>query len=136
MIGRLHHVVIDCPDPSALARFYLQLLGLSVTYEDDDWVVIAKNDTNSGLAFQRAPDHQPPRWPDPRWPQQYHVDVMVDDVQTAEPQALALGARQLPGKLTTSRVYADPAGHPFCLIPRPDWAAPIHATPAGDRSPS
>jgi hypothetical protein len=22
-------------------------------------------------------------------------------------------------------VYADPAGHPFCLIPRPKWAPPI-----------
>lgn len=131
MIGRLHHVVIDCPDPSALARFYSRLLGLSVSYEDDDWVVIAKDATNSGLAFQLAPDHQPPRWPDPRWPQQYHVDVMVDDVQTAEPQVLVLGARRLPGQSTESRVYADPSGHPFCLIPRPGWAAPIHAPLAG-----
>ncbi len=90
MIGRLHHVVIDCPDPSALARFYSQLLGLSVTHEGDDWVVITKNDTSSGVALQRAPDHQPPRRPDPRRPQQHHMDVMVDDVATAEPQVLTL----------------------------------------------
>ena len=32
----------------------------------------------------------------------------------------ALGATLLDGD-----VYADPAGHPFCLIRRPHWAAPL-----------
>ena len=121
MIGRLHHVVIDCPDPAGLARFYSQLIGLPITYESDDWVVIAPSDTNSGLAFQLAPDHQPPRWPDPARPQQFHLDVMVDDVEAAEPQVLALGARRL-----SDHVFEDPAGHPFCIIPRPGWAEPIN----------
>jgi catechol 2,3-dioxygenase-like lactoylglutathione lyase family enzyme len=121
MIGRLHHVVLDCPDPAALARFYSALLGLPVTYSDPDWVVVAANDTTSGLAFQRAPDHVPPRWPDPDHPQQFHLDVMVDDVAAAEPEVLALGAVRLAGP-----VFADPAGHPFCLIPRPGWAPPVN----------
>jgi catechol 2,3-dioxygenase-like lactoylglutathione lyase family enzyme len=125
MIGRLHHVVIDCPDPAGLADFYAELLGLAVTYRDDDWVVIARDDTSSGVAFQRAPDHRPPRWSDPERPQQFHLDVMVDDVAAAEPAVLALGAQRLPGGAQTSHVYADPAGHPFCLIPRPGWAAPL-----------
>jgi catechol 2,3-dioxygenase-like lactoylglutathione lyase family enzyme len=122
MIGRRHHVVIDCPDPSRLARFYSELLGLPVTYESQDWVVIAENDTTSGFAFQLAPDHVPPRWPDPAYPQQFHLDVMVDDVVAADPRVLALGARRLSAG---NHVYADPAGHPFCLIPRPSWAPPI-----------
>ena len=123
MIGRLHHVVIDCPDPTQLAAFYSELLGLPVTYEDNDWVVIAENDTTSGIAFQRVSGHQPPRWPDPDRPQQYHLDVMVDDVAVAGKECVNLGARPLSG---ASWVYADPAGHPFCLIPRPGWARPIH----------
>ena len=121
MIGRLHHVVLDCPDPSALARFYSELTGLPITYESVDWVVIAVNDTTSGLAFQLASDHRRPVWPDPERPQQFHLDVMVDDVDAAEPQVLALGARKLSGT-----VFEDPAGHPFCLIPRPGWAPPVH----------
>jgi catechol 2,3-dioxygenase-like lactoylglutathione lyase family enzyme len=32
VIGRLHHVIIDCPDPAALAEFYAELLGLPLTY--------------------------------------------------------------------------------------------------------
>jgi catechol 2,3-dioxygenase-like lactoylglutathione lyase family enzyme len=122
MIGRLHHVVIDCPDPSALAAFYSDLIGLPVTYRSDDFVVIARNDTSSGVAFQLAPDHRPPQWPDPDRPQQMHFDVMVDDLDAAEPRVLALGARRLFGG---DHVYADPAGHPFCLIRRPGWADPI-----------
>lgn len=125
MIGRLHHVVIDCPDPEALAGFYSELIGLPVTYRSPDWVVIAQNDTTSGIAFQLAPDHQPPEWGNPERPQQYHVDVMVDDVEAAEPRVLALGARRLSGDARPHRVYADPAGHPFCLVPRPGWAPPV-----------
>ncbi|MGP9500714.1 VOC family protein [Specibacter sp. AOP5-B1-6] len=123
MIGRLHHLVIDCPDPLSLARFYSALLGRPVTYRSEEFVVVAVNDHSSGLAFQRAADHVPPRWPDPAHPQQMHLDVMVDDVETACERVLDLGATRLSGP--DSHVYADPAGHPFCLIPRPSWAAPI-----------
>jgi catechol 2,3-dioxygenase-like lactoylglutathione lyase family enzyme len=129
MIGRLHHVIVDCPDPAALAAFYAELLGLRVTWQEDDFAVVSRDDRSSGIGFQLAPGFQPPRWPDPSRPQQMHFDVMVDDVAAAEPQVLALGARRLTGGESGSRVYADPAGHPFCLIPRPGWAAPIGGTP-------
>ena len=125
MIGRMHHVVIDCPDPAALAAFYSELLGLPITYRSAEWVVIAPNDTTSGVAFQLAPDHQPPEWPNPDRPQQLHLDVMVDDVDAAEPLVVSLGARRLAGG---DHVYTDPAGHPFCLVPRPAWAPPINRT--------
>jgi catechol 2,3-dioxygenase-like lactoylglutathione lyase family enzyme len=121
MIGRLHHVVLDCPDPARLAAFYSTLLGQPVTYDSPDWVVVAANDTSSGLAFQLAPGHRPPTWPDPSVPQQFHLDVMVEDPAAAGPRVLALGARRLDGE----NVYADPAGHPFCLIRRPRWAPVI-----------
>jgi catechol 2,3-dioxygenase-like lactoylglutathione lyase family enzyme len=120
-IGRLHHVILDCPDPHALAAFYSRLLGKPVTYADDDFVVVADNDRTSGLAFQRAPDHRPPTWPEVTVPQQIHLDVMVEDVAEAAPRVLALGATKLPG----DGVFADPAGHPFCLIRRPGWAPPL-----------
>ena len=121
MIGRMHHVIVDCPEPAALAEFYSAVLGLPVTYRDEDFAVVAVNDTTSGLAFQRAPDNRPPTWPDPAVPQQVHLDIMVEDVAAAGPRVLELGAIKLDGE----NVYADPAGHPFCLIPRPRWAPPI-----------
>jgi catechol 2,3-dioxygenase-like lactoylglutathione lyase family enzyme len=120
-LGRRHHTILDCPDPHALAAFYSGLLGDPITYADDDFVVVAASERTSGLAFQRAADHRPPTWPDPSVPQQIHLDVMVDDVAAVAPQVLALGATRLSGD-----VFADPAGHPFCLIRRPDWAAPLN----------
>jgi catechol 2,3-dioxygenase-like lactoylglutathione lyase family enzyme len=116
MIGKLRSVVIDCPEPRALAAFYAELLGLPVTYdEEDEWVVIGGGLGRPRVAFQQAPDLREPRWPDPERPQQFHLDVEVDDIDAAEEQALALGARPLPGGGKDFRVYADPAGHPFCL---------------------
>ncbi|KOX08798.1 VOC family protein [Nocardiopsis sp. NRRL B-16309] len=118
MIGRLRTVAIDCPDPEALAGFYAELLGLPVIERVDDWVVLAGDDLPR-IAFQRAPDHRPPAWPDPERPQQMHFDVWVDDIATAEARVLELGATRLarveddPDDLF--RIYADPAGHPFCL---------------------
>ena len=115
MIGQLHSVVIDAPDAHALATFYARLLGMEVKGSPgDDWVVV----TGAGyrLAFQQAPDLQPPDWPDPNRPQQFHLDVYVQDIDEAEPKALALGARRLPGEGGDFRVYADPVGHPFCLV--------------------
>ncbi|GAB3971453.1 VOC family protein [Plantactinospora veratri] len=120
MIGQLRSVVIDCPDPRALAGFYSELLGLPVddrgADDDDGWVVLGgEPGQHPRLAFQKAVNLREPRWPDPHRPQQFHLDVTVDDIETAEAKALALGATRLPGSGQGWRVYADPAGHPFCL---------------------
>ena len=77
----------------------------------------AHGDYASTLAFQLAPDHVPPVWPDPARPQQAHIDFDVDDLELAEQQVLALGATRAavqPGDDFT--VFIDPAGHPFCLV--------------------
>jgi predicted enzyme related to lactoylglutathione lyase len=56
-----------------------------------------------------------PRWPSPAHPQQAHLDILVDDLDTGEARALGLGASRLDGGGTSFRVFADPVGHPFCL---------------------
>lgn len=119
MIGRLRTVVIDCPDPRGLAAFYAELLGLPVVEENsegDEWMVLGGPIGHlPRLAFQKAPDLREPRWPDPERPQQFHLDVTVEDIEAAERAVLAAGARRLDGEGENWRVYADPAGHPFCL---------------------
>jgi catechol 2,3-dioxygenase-like lactoylglutathione lyase family enzyme len=94
-IGRAHHIIYDCPDPAGLAAFYSALLGLPITYRSDDFVVVAHDDRTSGFAFQLAPEHRPPDWPDPQRPQQVHLDVMVDDLTVADREVRGLGARRL-----------------------------------------
>ena len=116
MIGRLHHIILDAADPQGSAAVWSALLGQPITYDDGDFVVVSVDDRTSGIAFQRAPNHVEPTWPDPIVGQQVHVDVAVDDPSAAGAEVVALGARHLEGD-----VYADPAGHPFCLIRRPPW---------------
>lgn len=116
MIGQLHNVVLDCREPAELARFYAALLGASVADgADENWVVIVDG-AGRRVCFQRSPEHQPPSFPDPTGSQQVHFDVMVEDVDEAERAVLALGATRLDGEGEDFRVYADPAGHPFCLV--------------------
>lgn len=118
-IARMRTVVIDCPDPAALADFYRQLVGGEITAAADDWVVLVA-DPGWRIAFQLAEDFAPPTWPTGERPQQFHLDVTVDDIEEAEPAVLAIGAARhdvQPGEQDddTFRVYLDPAGHPFCL---------------------
>jgi hypothetical protein len=123
VLGDLQCVVLDCPEVLQLARFYQGLLGGEVNRPDRRWAVgedWATLHTPSGsvLAFQRAPDHRPPRWPDPERPQQFHLDIGVTDLDAAERTVLGLGATLLDtgDGARGWRIYADPAGHPFCLV--------------------
>jgi catechol 2,3-dioxygenase-like lactoylglutathione lyase family enzyme len=114
-IARFPTLVIDCPDPAALARFYGAMLDWPVVREDDDWVVIESEDGEM-LSFQQVEQYSPPRWPGQEHPQQMHLDVDVDDLDEAEAAVVALGAtlhEVQPGE--SFRVMLDPAGHPFCL---------------------
>lgn len=111
---QLADVCIDCPDPSALARFYAPLLGMEVTWEGEGGASIGA-DGQPAVIFQQVDNYTAPQWPDPAHPQQFHIDMLVEDVEAAEQQALQLGAAKLPGGGDDFRVYADPAGHPFCL---------------------
>ena len=114
MIGTLRTVVLDAPDARRLAAFYTALCGWTEQYADDEWITMQTGD-GWRIAAQRSPGHVPPRWPDPAYPQQFHLDVTVDDVDAAEAAVLKLGAASLSSGGVNWRVYADPAGKPFCL---------------------
>jgi catechol 2,3-dioxygenase-like lactoylglutathione lyase family enzyme len=88
VIGRLEKTVIDCPDPRALAGFYCQVLGMRINEDIEGWVVIGSGPGLRQLAFQQVTARVPPRWPDPAYPQQLHLDIRVAD---AEQGLLALG---------------------------------------------
>jgi predicted enzyme related to lactoylglutathione lyase len=115
---QLRSVVLDCPDPPALARFYAELLGGALDVSDPDWCEVRPDGSTIKLAFQRVASYVPPSWPDGA-PQQVHLDLTVDDPPATSTRAVALGARVLSppvdGPGCTFIVHADPVGHPFCL---------------------
>jgi catechol 2,3-dioxygenase-like lactoylglutathione lyase family enzyme len=109
-------VALDCPDPAELAHFYAALLGMQIAQLAEDGAWLTGEGPMANVTISRVTDYNPPRWPDPAAPQQLHLDVLVEDADTAEQRALAIGATRLPGEGENWRVYADPAGHPFCLV--------------------
>lgn len=116
-IARNPMTVIDCPDPQELARFYAALLDWKVDPESDEgWATIGDGGGRE-LSFQGVADYRAPDWPGQEVPQQLHLDVDVDDLDTGEAAVLELGATKhhhQPGE--SFRVFLDPAGHPFCLV--------------------
>jgi Predicted enzyme related to lactoylglutathione lyase len=117
-IARWPIFVLDCPDAAGLAAFYSALTGWPLaagSTADADWAELDSGQPTT-LAFQQVWGYQAPDWPGQLQPQQAHLDFSVDDLDAAEAEALALGARKhevQPG--TSFRVFLDPAGHPFCL---------------------
>ena len=111
----LFAVTIDAPDASALARFYGELTGMEVAYDGPEGAMVAGD--GRYVMFQQIGDvYAPPRWPDPAYPQQAHLDLFVRDMDAAEARAVELGATRLEGGGERFRVFADPAGHPFCFV--------------------
>lgn len=116
MIGRLHGIVIDCPDPNSLATFYQSLLGMIRVQESASLIVIGDAADRPGLAFVLVSDYAPPTWPAGDRPQFLHLDVRVGDLAEASRKAEEIGAKRLPGGSDNTNVFVDPIGHPFCLV--------------------
>ena len=116
-IPTLGTMALDCPDPVALGEFYRRLLDWGPIEADDEvrWVNLDNPAGGAGLAFQRVSGYRPPEWPGQDVPQQAHLDLQVDDMEAAHERALGIGAKLLDDSRQGFRVYADPAGHPFCL---------------------
>jgi RimJ/RimL family protein N-acetyltransferase/catechol 2,3-dioxygenase-like lactoylglutathione lyase family enzyme len=111
-------VVLDSPDPRALADFYVALLGWKPDKATDTWCTLAPGDGVAYLACQRSPDFERPAWPNEPGRQQMmlHLDFEVTDLTTAVERAVDLGASLLEHQPQEGvRVLADPDGHPFCL---------------------
>jgi hypothetical protein len=135
----LRAVVVDAADARAVAEFYRELLGFVYRSGDEppppgepdpkgqDWLVLRDRTGEARMAIQQVAELSAPTWPDPAVPQQLHMDMTVaDEAQLAEQRdrALSLGAKLLADRSADPEealyVFADPAGHPFCIFVSPD----------------
>lgn len=112
---RLSSVAINCPNAAELAAFYADITGGQITFADPVWATV--NGQGGRIDFQTVPDYTPPTWPEPDSPIQMHLDFYVDDMAAAELRVLAAGATRYDVQPNPDHcfVFADPAGHPFCL---------------------
>jgi hypothetical protein len=134
----LRQIVLDATDARRLAEFYRELLGYEYRPGDEppgpgepdpqgeNWLVLRDPGGGSSVAFQPVDDLAPSTWPDRGVPQQLHLDLTVptkDLLDEQHERAMTLGARLLLDRSDDVeeplRVYADPAGHPFCIFVAP-----------------
>lgn len=132
---RIVQVVLDTTNARELAEFYRQLFGLEYRPGDEpppagdadaqgtDWLVLRNPGGGPQLAFQQTDGVRASTWPDAAVPQMFHLDTVVDSVEELETQrgrALALGASLIFDRRDDPEeplyVFADPAGHPFCIF--------------------
>jgi catechol 2,3-dioxygenase-like lactoylglutathione lyase family enzyme len=124
-IAKLAATVLDCPDPTSLAKFYESITGWPVVeiYTSSDaerivgWAYLENESGGATIGFARVDNYRAPTWPEGEIQQQEHLEFAVADLDRGEAAILEIGARKAdfqPG--TTFRVFLDPAGHPFCLI--------------------
>jgi hypothetical protein len=131
----IRQVVLDGTSIRELAEFYRKLFGLQYRPGDEppaagdpdergaDWLVLQNPQGGPQLAFQQVDRLTPTTWPDDAVPMQMHLDTTVETVAELDAQherALALGAKMIYDRSADPdeplRVYADPAGHPFCVF--------------------
>ena len=131
----LRQVVLDTTDARALAEFYRELLGWAYREGDQapapgdpdprgaDWLVLAGPGGGAALAFQQVQALAVSTWPRGEVPQQLHLDLTVAtraDLDACHQRVVRLGARVVLDRTDDPdeplRVYADPAGHPFCVF--------------------
>lgn len=114
-LAEIAAINLDCDEPGALAEFWAHLLGGTVVMQSPDFCAVQAGPLVIGAI--RVDGHRRPTWPSGDVPQQIHLDLRVDDLNSAAEEAIRLGASDGPKQFTPerSRVLLDPAGHPFCL---------------------
>jgi hypothetical protein len=134
----LRAVTFDATNAREVAEFWRQLLGFAYRAGDEappagqpdpsgeDWLVLRNPSGEVHVCVQHVAELPASTWPDPRIPQQLHLELTVADVDELAAQcdrAVALGASVLEDRSTDEEeplyIFADPAGHPFCIFVSP-----------------
>lgn len=109
---------IDCGDPASLARWWADLLGWRITFEEADEVVLEppegspEDGVSPDLLFARVPEAKQVK-------NRLHIDLRPEDQKLEIDRAEALGARRVDVGQTNDVswvVMADPEGNEFCIL--------------------
>ncbi|WP_245745824.1 VOC family protein [Nocardia altamirensis] len=114
-IARLSLITMNCADQEELAAFWAAILGGEIVYRAENIAVV--HTERGTLSAARVADYQPPTWPGGATPHHIHFELVVEDLDVAQAEAVRLGAKVAEPQPQPDRwrVLLDPAGHPFCL---------------------
>lgn len=115
---RWDSIVVDCTDPGPLARWWAELLGWRITFEEPDEVVLEppegspEDGHTPALLFTPVPEAKTIK-------NRLHIDLRPDDHSAEVARAESLGARRVDVGQTGEEswvVLADPEGNEFCIL--------------------
>lgn len=111
MTLRLGMVTIDCENPRTLAGFWTRALGVEVSADYGEFMLLGDPEKGVLLGLQQVPEPRSGK-------NRIHVDFGTDDRAAEVARLVGLGAREIaehevPGLSWT--VLADPEGNQFCV---------------------
>ncbi len=118
MTIRWQCLCVDASDPKALGRWWAELLGWRITFEDDEEVVLEpsagspEDGVSPDILFGKVPDARTVK-------NRLHIDLRPDDHDRELARAETMGATRVDigqGDDQTWVVLADPEGNEFCIL--------------------
>ena len=111
-VGALHAIVMDANDLETCGKFWSQVLGTDILYQNEQYLRLGHKGERPTLLLQRVPERH-------RENNRVHIDLDVPDLNAAVSRVQGLGGdklRQLNGYGNEWVVMADPDGNEFCLV--------------------
>ena len=106
-------VTIDCHDHAALAAWWAELLGVSVTHEDDRFAFLSyAPDRKTTIWFQKVPEDKTKK-------NRVHLDFAVPDLDATCDRIVAMGGTVAESHSWEDyqwRVCRDPEGNEFDVM--------------------
>lgn len=117
-------IVFDASDLETESAFWASVFN-GYVLRDENWHSVIDETGEWRIGIQRNPTHIKPEWPNGDQQQQIHLDLHVENQHESHEKLVSLGATILQqaenmGSREGFQVYADPAGHPFCI----GWGQP------------
>jgi len=111
-VGTLYSIVIDVNDLETCAKFWSQVLGADILYQNERYLRLGHKGERPMLLLQKVPERHKEK-------NRVHIDLDVPDLDAAVSRVQDLGGRKLR-KLSEYgiewAVMSDPDGNEFCLV--------------------
>jgi predicted enzyme related to lactoylglutathione lyase len=111
-VGTLYAVTMDVNDLETCAKFWSQVLGVGILYQNDQYLRLGQKGERPTLLLQKVPEPHTVK-------NRVHIDLDVTDLDTAVSRVQELGGsklRELNEYGIKWAVMADPDGNEFCLV--------------------
>jgi len=111
-VGALYAITMDVNDLETCAKFWSQVLGADILYQNDKYLRLGQKGARPTLLLQKVPEPHKVK-------NRVHIDLDVPDLDAAVSRVQELGGnklRELNEYGIKWAVMTDPDGNEFCLV--------------------